>query len=236
MKIGVSTVPWGKTSRPVRAELRGSVARTEKDTAKGSGIGRKSTLAKPKRHRAHCWKIRFSTETFPIRRRFFPRPENYFRINFRWRNSDARVVSATVEPNTNHSNHTNTMKLFLSALCATIIASPLAFADGCGKCKGDNKEKKEDTVLAACGKCDCGKSKDEKCTDCKCSKETEILAGKCKKDGDCDKEKEEEGTLLADKCKKDGDCDKEKEEGTLLAGKCKKDGGCDDEEDDCVIA
>lgn len=79
------------------------------------------------------------------------------------------------------------MKLFLSALCASFIIAPLSFAKDCEKGKCD-KEKKEETILADCGK--------------------------CKKD--CDKEKEAEGTLLAGKCKKDGDCDKEKEaEGTL---------------------
>ena len=95
------------------------------------------------------------------------------------------------------------MKLLLSAFCATIIASPLAFAD-CGKCKGD-KEKKEETTLIA-GKCKkkCDGEKDE----------ATLLAGKCKKE--CDKEEKDEATLLAGKCKKD--CDKEeKDEATLMA-------------------
>jgi hypothetical protein len=35
MKIGVSTTPWGKTKRLVRAELEGSVDRTENDTRGG---------------------------------------------------------------------------------------------------------------------------------------------------------------------------------------------------------
>ena len=49
-------------------------------------------------------------------------------------------------------------------------------------------------------------------------KERTRLAGKCKKDGDWDKDKEkEEGALLAGKCKKGGDCDKEKEEEGTLA-------------------
>ena len=109
------------------------------------------------------------------------------------------------------------MKLFLSALCASFIIAPLSFASECEKGKCD-KEKKEGTVLAAdCGKCDSEKCKSGKCDDCdKCKKSGELLAdcGKCKKK-DGDKEKEE-GTLLAGKCKKDGDCDKEKEaEGTL---------------------
>jgi hypothetical protein len=37
MKIGVSTVPWGKTKRPRRAALDGSVERTENDTG-GPGL------------------------------------------------------------------------------------------------------------------------------------------------------------------------------------------------------
>ena len=81
------------------------------------------------------------------------------------------------------------MKLLLSAICASFIIAPLSFAD-CenGKC-GKDKEKKEGTILADCGK--------------------------CKKDGDADKEKKE-GTLAdCGKCKKDGDCDKEKKEGTI---------------------
>ena len=93
---------------------------------------------------------------------------------------------------TQHLNYTkptlkNTdMKLILTALCASFMVIPAAFADECEK-----------------GKCD--KEKQEEGT----------LAEKCEKDGDCDKEKKEEGTL-AEKCEKDGDCDKEKkEEGTL---------------------
>jgi hypothetical protein len=39
MKIGVSTVPWGKTKRPRRAELVGSVERTVKDTEERREIG-----------------------------------------------------------------------------------------------------------------------------------------------------------------------------------------------------
>jgi hypothetical protein len=91
------------------------------------------------------------------------------------------------------------MKLLLSALCATLIGAPFAFASDCEK-KCD-KEKKEETLLS----------------DCK----------KCKKDGEADKEKAE-GTLLAEGCKKkDGDCNKDKDaEGTLLAGNCKKN-SCD---------
>ena len=44
------------------------------------------------------------------------------------------------------------MKLFLSALCASLIVSPLAFAGKCEK-KECDKEKKEETILADCGKC-----------------------------------------------------------------------------------
>ncbi len=46
MKIGVSTVPWGKTKLPRRAELVGSVAEMEKDTAEPGEIGQKPIAAK----------------------------------------------------------------------------------------------------------------------------------------------------------------------------------------------
>ena len=72
------------------------------------------------------------------------------------------------------------MKLFLSALCASFMVAPLAFAEECEKGKCD-KEKKEDTVLA-------GKCKDGECDK---DKEEGTLAGKCK-DGECDKEKAKE--------------------------------------------
>jgi hypothetical protein len=108
--------------------------------------------------------------------------ENYFRINFRWRNSDDRVMSRAVDSNnltTKPPQHP--MKLFLSALCASFMIAPLAYADGCKKeC---DKEKKEDTILA--GKCE--KKKGD------CDKDEEaLLAGKCKKE--CDEEKDEGAT------------------------------------------
>ena len=81
------------------------------------------------------------------------------------------------------------MKLLLTALCASFMVIPAAFADDCEKGKCD-KEKKEEGSLADCGKCKKGEEKkDEE------KKEEGALAGKCKKDGDCDKEKAEEGTL-----------------------------------------
>lgn len=117
------------------------------------------------------------------------------------------------------------MKLILTALCASFMVIPTAFADDCEKGKCD-KEKKEEGTLAHCGKCgtdkdhDKGKKKDDGtiASDCdKCKKgdkekEEGTLASDCEK-GKCDKEKEE-GTLASDcdKCKKG---DKEKEEGTL---------------------
>ncbi len=74
------------------------------------------------------------------------------------------------------------MKLILSAFCASFLVAPLAFSADCEKGKCDKK------------------------------KEETLLAGKCKKDGDCDDEKAE-GTL-AD-CKKCDKKDEEKKEGTL---------------------
>lgn len=89
------------------------------------------------------------------------------------------------------------MKLFLSALFATVIAAPMSFAEGCEKGKCD-KEKKESTVMAA--GCDCNNCESKKCADC----------DKCKKD-----DKKEEGALADNcgKCKKGGE---KKEEGTLV--------------------
>jgi hypothetical protein len=115
------------------------------------------------------------------------------------------------------------MKLFLSALCASFIIAPLSFA-------APAAELKQEVLAGACGKCDCDKCKNGKCSDCDKCKKSEVLltdCGKCKKK-ECDKDKEKkegEGTLAGDKCKKDGDCDKEKkEEGTLAhCGKCAKD-------------
>lgn len=131
------------------------------------------------------------------------------------------------------------MKLLLTAFCAALITSPLAFAEGkCDKGKCD-KEKEESTLVAEGGKCDkgkcdkekekeestlvaastagdqlahCGKcGKGEKCKDCKDGEKCE----KCKKH---EEETKKEGTLMAEsKCKK-GKCDKEEEEeSTLLA-------------------
>ena len=73
--------------------------------------------------------------------------------------------------------HTKHMKLLISAFCATIIASPLSFADKCKKkCDG---EKDEATLLADKCKKKCDGEKDE----------ATLLAGKCKKK--CDGEKDE---------------------------------------------
>lgn len=96
------------------------------------------------------------------------------------------------------------MKLLLSALFASVIAAPIAFAEGCEKGKCD-KEKKESTVMKA--DCDCGDCDGKKCEDC----------DKCKK-----KEEKKEGSLACDKDKKD---DNKKGEGALAdCGKCKKEG------------
>ena len=83
-------------------------------------------------------------------------------------NQEAANIS---QPNTNHQHRTNhyNMKLLLSAICASFIIAPLSYAADCekGKC-GKDKEKQEGTILADCGK--------------------------CKKDGDADKEKKD-GTI-----------------------------------------
>jgi hypothetical protein len=86
------------------------------------------------------------------------------------------------------------MKLFITALCASMLVIPMSYADECEKGKCD-KEKQEGTLLADCGKCEDKKDKD-------CDKE-------------CDKEKKE-GAFASncDKCKKDGEKE-EKKEGTF---------------------
>lgn len=106
--------------------------------------------------------------------------------NFHWRDSDDRVICPD-DPNP--TDHYNIMKLLLTALCASFMVIPAAFASDCekGKCeKGKcDKEKQEEGTLAECDK--------------------------CKKAGE---EKKEEGTLAeCDKCKKAGE--EKKEEGTL---------------------
>jgi hypothetical protein len=86
------------------------------------------------------------------------------------------------------------MKLLLTALCASFMVIPAAFASDCEK-GGCGKDKKEEGTLVA--------------------------EGKCKKD--CDDDKKSEGTLAEGKCKKDCDDDK-KAEGTLAhCGKCEGD-------------
>ena len=82
------------------------------------------------------------------------------------------------------------MKLLLTAFCAAMITSPLAFAgDKCEKSKCD-KAKEEATLAAVpCDKCEKHNKKEKK-------EEGTLIAGK-----DCDKKK----------------CDKDKEEATLLA-------------------
>lgn len=89
------------------------------------------------------------------------------------------------------------MKLFITALCASMLVIPMSYADDCEKGKCD-KEKEDGTLLSDCGKCEDKKDKD-------CEKK------------ECDKEKEE-GTMLAEggKCGDKKECDKEKEEGTLV--------------------
>ncbi len=82
------------------------------------------------------------------------------------------------------------MKLLLTAFCAAMFTTSLAFAEGdnCDKCP-DKAIKDESTMVAPCDKCD-----------------------KHKKD-----EKKEEGTLTAGKDCDKGKCDKDKDESTVLA-------------------
>ena len=103
------------------------------------------------------------------------------------------------------------MKLILTALCASFMVIPAAFASECEKNKGDKDAQKEEGTLADCGKCDKDKDKDEKKDD---TKKEGTLASDCEKD-ECDKDgKKAEGTLAHE-----GECDKDKDakkaEGTL---------------------
>lgn len=73
------------------------------------------------------------------------------------------------------------MKLILTALCASFMVIPTAFASDCEKGKCDKEKQAEGT-----------------------------LASKCKDGDECDKEKEAEGTLAdCKKCKKDDEEKKE---------------------------
>jgi hypothetical protein len=213
------------------------VARTAKDTGDPCGIGQIPSPAKsnrPRRHPTEKKRIFHGNISVPaefshgFRADFFRKSK--ISENFHWRNSKSRANCHTVvtNPQTNQPTNTTThMKLFLSALCASLIIAPLSFANECEKGKCD-KEKKEGTLLTDCGKC----KKEGECD--KDKKDSGTLAadcGKCKKEGECDKDKKDSGTLAADcgKCKKDDGCDKDKKDSGTLAdcGKCKKDDGCD---------
>jgi len=85
------------------------------------------------------------------------------------------------------------MKSKLSVLLAAFIVAPLVLACPCDKKKDNDKDKKDGTTLAHCGKCEGDKDKDKD----KAKKEDGTLAecGKCKGDKDKDKDKKEDGTL-----------------------------------------
>jgi hypothetical protein len=112
------------------------------------------------------------------------------------------------------------MKLLLTTFCAALFISPLAFAESkkCDKKCDKEKEAKEGTIIAHCGKCKKdGEHKDgEKKEEAK--KEGTMIAeadGK-KCDKKCDKEEKKEGTLAdCKKCDKDKKKEEEKKEGTL---------------------
>ena len=89
------------------------------------------------------------------------------------------------------------MKLFITALCASMLVIPMSYAEDCEKGKCD-KENKEGTLLSDCGKCEDKKDKDCEKKECDDEKKEGTVAGncgKCKKDGDSP-EKKEEGTLI----------------------------------------
>jgi hypothetical protein len=89
------------------------------------------------------------------------------------------------------------MKLLLTTFCAALFISPLAFAESkkCDKKCDKEKEAKEGTIIAHCGKC---------------KKDGEH------KDGEKKEEAKKEGTLAdCKKCDKDKKKEEEKKEGTL---------------------
>ena len=84
------------------------------------------------------------------------------------------------------------MKLILTALCASFMVIPAAFASDCEKGKCDKDKKTEGTLLAHCGKCEGDKKEADKKEGDK--KEGAIAAcNKCKKG---EEEKKTEGTLV----------------------------------------
>jgi len=79
MKIGVSTIPWGKTKLPRRAELVGSVAKIEKDTEEPGEIGQMPIWAKL--NHTPRWQRKNSdfSETFSTGRSFETGPNVWIR-------------------------------------------------------------------------------------------------------------------------------------------------------------
>jgi hypothetical protein len=123
---------------------------------------------------------------------------------------------------TNNQIRKKTMKLLLTAFCAAIFVSPLAFAEGAEKkCeKKCDKDKQEETLTAEAGekkKCDKEEVKEEtiahcgKCGKCKDCKDG-VKCEKCKKHEE-EKDAKKEGTLMAEAEKKKCDkCPKKAEE------------------------
>lgn len=82
------------------------------------------------------------------------------------------------------------MKLILGAFCATVLASPLAFASDCSDKEKCDKKKDESTLVENCEK-DCDTKKCDK------KKDEGTIAGNCEKCKDGEKkEKKQEGTLV----------------------------------------
>lgn len=123
-----------------------------------------------------------------------------------------------------------TMKLLLTAFCAAMFTTPLAFAEVEGKkCdKKCSKDKQEETLVAEAGEKKCDK---KKCDKKKCDKDKEAekeatLIVKAEKEaalahcGKCGKCKDCKDGVKCEKCKKhEEDKKEEKKEGTLMAGK-----------------
>ncbi len=89
------------------------------------------------------------------------------------------------------------MKLILTALCASFMVIPAAFASDCEKGKCDKDKKTEGTLLAHCGKCEGDKKEgDKKEADKKEGDKKEGAIAACNKCKKGEEEKKTEGTLV----------------------------------------
>ncbi len=87
------------------------------------------------------------------------------------------------------------MKLLLTAFCAVIFVTPLAFAESAEKkCEKKCDKGKQEETLAHCGKCGKGDKHEEGKEEEK-KEGTLVAESKCKKKCDKEEEAEKEATL-----------------------------------------